>query len=119
MKSFSILVLVGVTALSSCSNETKISVIENDTSYKLDAKFDNSRTFAVREYVNDYYKPVQVIPLNSSDVTYAVTLPDHTKFRIEASKGELHLQFDKKENTPAAYARLKSFSTGLGSVITN
>ncbi len=118
MKRISLLSLTGLLALSACSSETKISVIDNDSLYKLDAKFDGSRTAMVKEYVNDFYKPTQVLPLNSEGASHEVTLPDQTKFKIEASKGELHLQFDKKENSPAAYAQVRALSKGLGKVVT-
>ncbi len=105
-------------ALTACSKETKISVTDNTDVYKLDAKFDDSRTAGVREYINDFYKPTQVIPLASGEVNHEVTLPDQTKFWVESSEGELHLKFDKKANSAEAYTRIQAFSKGLGSVAT-
>ncbi|PKK37143.1 hypothetical protein BWI96_07240 [Siphonobacter sp. SORGH_AS_0500] len=105
-------------AFSSCSNDTRISVTDNDSLYKLDAEFDDSRTTMVQEYFNDFFRPTKVIALNSGNTSQEVMLPDQTKFKIEVSKGEIHLQFNKKENNPKAYAQVKAWSKGLGRVVT-
>ena len=109
-----------LTALfSSCfsyqSNNVSVTINDDEDQYTLSATFQERKTRAVQNYINEYAGGATIIKSGRADAT--VTLDDETAFYIRSKRGKLKIKFDKEENSAAAYEKVKAMCEGIKEIV--
>lgn len=94
-------------------NDLEVTVSESEERYQFTAYFDESKTGKVQAYINDAVSPAGVFNSRDHKLNTIATLDDKTTFHINASPGKLTITLNKKENTQAAYHRIKKIGEGV------
>lgn len=106
--------------LSSCfsyhSNNVSVKINDDEEQYTLSATYQERKTTAVQNYINEYAGGENIISRGRADAT--VTLDDDTEFYIRSKKGKLKIKFDKEENSAAAYEKVKAMCQGIKEIVT-
>jgi hypothetical protein len=96
------------------SNGTEtVKISENDQTYALDASFHADKTVDVYQYINSYIGPPALFDSTDDRVDGSTSLSDGGTIHVKAQAGELTLTFDKRANSPEAYARAKELCEGV------
>lgn len=111
---------ISLTALfSSCfsyqSNNVSVTINDDEDQYTLSATFQERKTRAVQNYINEYAGGATIIKSGRADAT--VTLDDETAFYIRSKRGKLKIKFDKEENSAAAYEKVKAMCEGIKEIV--
>lgn len=107
------LVLASLAMLLMCScnlnsKRVQITIKENNTYYQFKAKFNSSKTETVKTYLQSRLQNELTAPIEETIFKETVTLKDGTEFSMKISPGRLHIKLDKRENSEAAYFKVKS-----------
>ena len=111
---------ISLTALfSSCfsyqGNNVSVTINDDEDQYTLSATFQERKTRAVQNYINEYAGGATIIKSGRADAT--VTLDDETAFYIRSKRGKLKIKFDKEENSAAAYEKVKAMCEGIKEIV--
>lgn len=106
-----------ICCLTACrdSQDIHIKVVDNDDVYKYTATFPRNKSRLVERFINSRIAPTNITSDEVLDVT--TILEDQTKFDYEAAPGELRIELDKNENSPASYFRIKKMCQDLNQII--
>ncbi len=107
-----------LSAFSSCyyhhSNDVAISVKEDEEEYRLSARFDDSKTRAVQNFIKDYTASGKIFKHGSHNkIDATLTLDDNTRFYIKSYDGVLKIKLNKEENSEESYERIKEMCEGV------
>lgn len=101
----------------SCSrlnkNNIHIKVSESEHNYSLDAKYKESETRAIDNYLDDHLGKGNHISFINTRINADLTLNDGTKFYMDKAPGKLIIKFNKDENSMASYINIKDLAEGL------
>jgi c-di-AMP phosphodiesterase-like protein len=86
---------------------TVVSVVDTDNYYELRATFDESKSSALKEAIDQSIHPDKLFGKSVSGYDAKVILQDGTRFYIRCADTKLVIKFNKKANTAAAYERMK------------
>ena len=92
-----------------------IKVVDSDDEYIYAARFSPGKSLAVERFINRRIAPTRMS--SDGDMEVTAVLEDKTKFDYEVSPGELIITLDKRQNSPASYARIKSMCEDLNRII--
>jgi hypothetical protein len=95
-----------------------ISVKEQREVYQFYASYSRYKTADVEYYINKHIGSKEYYVSNDRHADVYTELDDGTKFHIKSSPGRLKIQFNKRENSEAAYRKIKSICEGLKDVLT-
>lgn len=108
----------GRTESSTVSNQlTTVKVSETKTTYTLDASFTRDKAQVFYEYINKAVSPSAQFDFNDGDLETSTSLDDGTTFHIKSERGELHLLFDKTNNSNQSYRRMKKIYEGMKGIV--
>jgi len=96
---------------------TSIQLKENELHYSMEANFNEDRTRAVQEYMNDVLGERNHMSFTNAVMDAWLTLDDHTHFYIYSYPGELNIKFNKHENSTESYNEIKQLCEGLKGVM--
>jgi hypothetical protein len=106
------------------SDNTSISISENDNTYQLKASYNANNTPRVLQCINrsiepnDLSKPEkEYFDITTRRIDVTTTLPDKTEFYIKESPGKLKIVFDKRKNSSSSYWRIKAMCEGIKNVL--
>ena len=106
--------------VSSCAHndhDLKLSVIESDEYYSMNAYFSRSKTKAVEQYMDSQLGRQSNMSFENSQIDGTLTLDDHTTFYVKKSPGVLKIKLNKDENSDEALAKVRSMCEGLKKII--
>jgi hypothetical protein len=113
-------VVMGILSLSFTYNKanfkTSIVISENETTYNMAAKYDESKTAQLITYVDDCLKP-DLLFSNKQQMDEKIILKDRTTFYFRFSPGEIKIKLIKSENTATALIKIKKLCAGLNGVL--
>ena len=96
-------------------NNVSVTINDDEDQYTLSATFQERKTRAVQNYINEYAGGATIIKSGRADAT--VTLDDETAFYIRSKRGKLKIKFDKEENSAAAYEKVKAMCEGIKEIV--
>lgn len=107
------LILASLAMLLMCScnlnsKRVQITIKENNTYYQFKAKFNSSKTETVKAYLQSRLKNELTKSIEETFFRETITLKDGTAFSMKISSGRIHIKLYKRENTEAAYFKVKS-----------
>lgn len=108
-----------VAVFSSCFRDHNISISVSDEEdvYRMTAKFDRSRTWAVRRYLNEHLHRHNSRSFKNSSIDGSVTLDDGTSFYMLSRPGRLKIKMDKTENSEEACAKVKDMCEDIKDIL--
>lgn len=98
-------------------NDISIQYSESHESYSMDAWFNENRTRAVEEYMDDQIGKRNHISFANSQIDGRVGLDDRTTFFIKKFTGHLKIKLDKRENSADSYREIKNMCEGIKEVV--
>lgn len=98
-------------------DNTTVTISETETTYILEASFNEEKATAIYQYINSSIKPNAQFAFEDGDVDTRTSLDDGTTLHIKADRGELKVTFDKKTNSNESYERVKQLYKGIKKVI--
>jgi hypothetical protein len=115
-----IFICISVTFISCSHHRGNIDISVKDAGHYffMDADFHESKTRQVERYMNSEIGEAGKLSFFNTHTNAMVTLDDDTKFYLREEPGHLYIKFDKDENSPAAYYRIKSMCEGVKEVLT-
>ncbi|HSU51100.1 MAG TPA: hypothetical protein VLJ41_10935 [Segetibacter sp.] len=123
MKKLQPLFYLGISiAFMSClhsGNNVSLSYANSRHSYSMKAKFNESKTRNVEEYLDRRIGNKTNMSFVNTRIDGTIALNDESSFYIRKSPGELTIKLDKDANSEEAYERIKAMCEGIKSVITN
>jgi hypothetical protein len=90
---------------------------ESKQYYSMEAWFDENRTQAVEEYMDDKIGRQSDMSFVGTQLDGSIDLDDHTNFLIKKSPGHLKIKLDKQENSADSYRQIKSLCEGIKEVM--
>lgn len=94
-----------------------ITVKESDHRYRVDAKFNRSKTREVARVID------QILDDNNSletkDLNGTISLEDDSRVYVRLRSGRLRIRFDKDENSETAYERIRDLTDRIKATIHN
>ncbi len=103
--------------LSSClhqHDDISISIQEDEEEYRLSARYDDSKTGAVENYIKTCTASNGRFNYSGhGDINATVTLDDKSRVYIRSREGRLKIKFNKEENTEEAYERIRDMCEGI------
>jgi hypothetical protein len=107
-----------LSVFSSCfryhDNDVSISIKEDDEEYRLSARFDDSKTRAVQNYIKDCTSPNSIFNHGGhNEIDATLTLDDNTRFYIKSYEGRLKIKLNKEENSEESCERIKEMCEGV------
>ena len=118
-KSIASIVLLCCTVVSCWHRRGDVSIqySESEKYYSMDAWFQEDRTRAVEEYMDDKIGRRSNFSFVNTKVDGRVSLDDHTTFFIKKFPGHLRIKLDKRENSTNNYREIKSLCEGIKEVV--
>ena len=95
---------------------TTISISETKKTYKLSAHYHEKETGRVAQYIAACLKSAPAIDY-ANDLDTDIILQDSTRFYIKASRGNILIKIDKRENSPVAVERMKNVCGGIKNIL--
>jgi hypothetical protein len=83
----------------------------------MDAWFNENRTKAVEEYMNDKIGRQSDMSFVNTRMDGRIGLDDHTTFFIKKFPGHLKIKLDKRKNSQESYREIKSLCEGIKDVV--
>ena len=87
--------------------------------FYMDADFHHSKTRQVERYIHRELGKDKNVSFVTNRTNANITLGDNTRFYMKKEPGHVLIKFDKNQNSPAAYYRIRSMCEGLKDVISN
>ncbi|KQM78801.1 hypothetical protein ASE74_12620 [Pedobacter sp. Leaf216] len=109
---YSIAILVIVLSFG-CHNgggNLSISTIDNNTNFKFEAKYNESKTGKLEKYLDSALN--NELPLDQN-IDLFVNLNGSDKFNLKAKKGWLVIDFDKRNSSLAGFIKVKNLTEGI------
>jgi hypothetical protein len=104
-------------ALSSCyyynDDDVAIKVQDNVDEYKLSARFNERKTRAVQNYIEDYTGSDDLFTSAGSEIDGDITIDNGTQVYIKCKKGRLKIKLDKDGNSYDSYENVKDMCEGI------
>lgn len=97
--------------------DVDISVKDAGRYFYMDADFHHSKTRQVERYLNLELGTDKNVSFVKNRTNANITLADETRFYMENEPGHVLIKFDKKQNSPASYYRIRSLCEGMRDVI--
>ncbi|MEO6313790.1 MAG: hypothetical protein ABIU63_02940 [Chitinophagaceae bacterium] len=94
-----------------------LTVLESNSIYKLNADYNEDKTGAVQRYINQSIEPGKLFSSAEDFFDGSAELKDHTRFHLTSSPGKLEIKLNKRENSYAAYTRIKSMCEGIAGIL--
>lgn len=94
-----------------------ISVSESEDEFKFSAKFNESKTRDVRNYMDNHLKPRGDFSFKNAEIDATVTLDSKLNFYIQSSPGRLKIKLDKNKNSFENYMMLKKTCEGIKNIL--
>jgi hypothetical protein len=118
-KSIVALALICCTFISCWHHRGNISIQYSETKhyYSMDAWFNENRTRAVEEYMDDKIGRQSNMSFVNTRMDGAIGLDDHTSIIIKKSPGHLKIELDKHKNSRESYREIKSLCEGIKEVV--
>jgi len=92
-----------------------ISTTDNDTNFKFEAKYAESKTDKLEKYLDSALD--NELPLDQH-IDLFVNLNGSDKFNLKAQKGWLVINFDKRNSSLAGYMKVKKIAEGIKEKLT-
>jgi len=110
--------MFSLSLFSSCfnhhSNDVSISIKEDEAEYRLSARFDDSKTRAVQNYIKQCTASNSIFKHGGrNEIDATVTLDDNTRLYIKSQEGHLKIKLNKEENSEESYERVKEMCEGV------
>lgn len=99
------------------NGNTKVTISENETTYELDAAFDERYVMDVYRYINSVISPGSLFTSKEDRLDVTTTLKDGTTFRIKAYMGTLYVKFDKEKNSRESFDRIRMLCEGVKKLV--
>jgi hypothetical protein len=100
------------------NSNIEIEVSETGSEWSLAASFPAKYAADVHDYIKSELRMTDLTDFRHLEIKRYET-PDHKmRFHIKARTGSLEIVMNRKENSPAAWQRLKKASEGLKSILT-
>ena len=98
-------------------NGISIQYHESHEFYSMEAWFNENRTRAVEEYMDDQIGRQSNMSFVNTRIDGRIGLDDHTTFFIKKSAGHLKIELNKRENSYDSYREIKSMCEGIKEVV--
>ena len=92
-----------------------LKTVDTNTSFKFTAKFDESRTGQLKEYLDSALN--NKLPLKQN-IDLFVDLNGADKYNLKANSGWLEVNFDKRNTSMAGYMKVKKLTEGIQEIMT-
>ncbi|HEY6953904.1 MAG TPA: hypothetical protein VI385_01610 [Flavisolibacter sp.] len=113
-------VLIACCQLVSCWHHrtgTAIQFYESNDYYSMNAWFNENKTRAVEEYMDDQIGQQNNTSFANTTIDGMIGLDDHTTFFLKKTPGHVKIELDKRNNTRASYRQIKSLCEGIKGVV--
>ncbi len=97
--------------------DISIEYSESDKYYVMEARFRESQTRTVEEYLDDKIGRRNDMSFAHTRIDGKLSLDDHTTFFIKKSQGYLEIELDKRKNSLDSYRKVKSLCEGIKEVL--
>jgi hypothetical protein len=97
--------------------KTVVSVLDTDNSYELRATYDEEKSEALKEALDNSVRPDKLFGQSISRFDAYIVLNDGTRFYFKYSDTRLVIKFNKKANSAAAFERMKTIFAAAKSVL--
>lgn len=94
-----------------------ITISESGDSYKMKAAFHHNKMARINKCMYQRLGSAGVIKFSGRQIDNNIILSDNTKFYIKESSGYIEIIFDKENNSPEAYKRIRNLCEELKLVI--
>jgi hypothetical protein len=94
----------------SSGGHLSLSTTDNDTNFKFEAKYAESKTARLEKYLDSALD--NELPLDQN-IDLFVNLNGSDKFNLKAQKGWLVINFDKRSNSLSGYMKVKKIADGI------
>ena len=109
-----------LSVLSSCHwhhhyHDVSISINDDEDIYQLSARYDESKTHKVENYLRECTKSIdgRFVYGNHDYIDANLILDDDTRVYVKSHEGRLKIRFNKEENSAEAYERVKDMCEGI------
>ena len=104
--------------ITSCKHHgISLKYTESRSYYSMDAWFNENRTRALEEYMDDQIGKRNHISFVNSGIDGKIGLDDHTTFFIKKVPGHLKIELNKRENSVDGYMEIKNLCEGIKEVV--
>lgn len=93
----------------------KVAVKETEEEYRFDASFNNDKSEAVNQYMDDYLD--QKI-FKNTQTNAVMRLNDGTQIYVKTDDGEVKIRLNKEDNSRESYERIKKMGEGINRILT-
>lgn len=94
-------------------NKVSLTVSDSETEYEIRAHYPEANTDKVAAYLNRKLGNKSDVSFHNATIDAKLTFDDGTTLYMKNEPGYLDIQFDKEENTPAAFHTIKELGEGL------
>ena len=98
-------------------NDIRIAYTNNDDYYVMNAKFQESKTRNVENYLDRKLGRGSNLSFTNTQLSGTIALDDGTIFYIKKSPGFLRIKLDKTKNSEEAYERMRMVCEGVKKVV--
>ncbi len=95
------------------TNQTNLTVSEDEQDYKLLAEYPEENTGKVETYLNETIGDKNNFSFSNTTIDALLTLDDGTKMYVKNKPGKLQIKLNKTENSAASYKEVKALEEGL------